>query len=196
MKLREVEGDHLRRRQEPAARGSGLFGSRRPLRSPVLDREEELGDRLDVPAPAQLAERELACRSSPGSPEIRIGDQPPHGGEDLDRVAALEQERIDAVAQVAADVRRRQDDRLPGGEEVRQLGGEAVVVEGVRAARLDEGVREPRGLARRARAGRTPARERPCRSPHFFHPAHVDVVPARLQQRHGLTGVRSAPTAR
>ena len=62
--------------------------------------------------------RPLAPRSrhSSGSPQ-----QSPHGLEDLDRVAALEQQRIDTVAEVAPDVRRGQDDRLSGSEEVRQL---------------------------------------------------------------------------
>ena len=114
-----------------------------------------------LPALAGPAERPLGERASAAAEpaaELVVVEEPLEHRRDLERVAAAQEQALVAVLEQPAEVRRRQHDRPPGREELRQLRREAVVVEVVGAARLDEHIGEahvPRHLGARLRGTRT-----------------------------------------
>ena len=174
------DGDEPQRRIDTLERPGRCGG-------PVLDRDPavELLHRVDAPAPAQpaLGERSTAAADSLG--ERRVGGEPLDRGDDLLRLAALEHDRFLAVAQLEPDVRPRQHDRAARGEELRQLRGEAEVVERARRTGLHQDVSRSDQL--RHEYARNPA-ELPDPCPEARQTRRLGRVPPGLDE-HGRMSV-------
>lgn len=84
----------------------------------------QLLDAVDAPRPAELAQRKGATALADPPPQPRVGGEAHNSVTYLVRVSALDHESVLSVAELEADVRPGEDDRLAGSEELRKLGGE------------------------------------------------------------------------